>query len=852
MENLNSTVGSSLGFILSVYLSSDQVAIQSSHLVISIVSQLQPIRIAVSNTDDKTSVSTLKRWFIRLNSLINSRDSKVNSLGARLAIRSFQQHSEILLSEGKGWLLACQRIISRAQSEDLESLSDAIDLVFCIFQSGVRWPEFARENCDSKSITNIAKILFTLSKETNDCYVRTLAIGSLSELVIRNSSTLRPLGSQLQSLALEFILDPLLETSQVATLLLTNLYRLSGKAEAPSNWSKTVKALIGTIDIILEAILSPFLETSSLNLSQHTSQPLAPLEILPQDLLFYNRREENVVAELPAHRTPLLLYRVNRLVTALGNMLTQSTDVAVSLPIGELGSFALRLLSIDKARAKDHPEVDWQSAYECASGSIALRSLGCQLVAQLANSTATSFTPFSSQTLLSLSSEIKRYLDFSTERCTDVSILYVTYAQVVSCCPPNPKTLQESMGTVLKAIIEDIRRLYGSEPSTSKAKNFINNKKTKKFDMDRTWDTLITLDSLDLTLANRALNTLETLISSAPYFFPQPHLTVVVRTLLKLAGHPSFTSPSPTPVGSSTTSSVLLSNSSFLTLSQAFSARPGLREKILQCLIKFLPIQRTSSHPSMGLSLAQNLTEIFSSILSCRIGCPRELSELAEGGLRTINLISRPRVPPVHLTPAQVNLEGCGAGSCGAENEFPLRDGEVEGSNGKGESKTSNEDNAQTNLTTVSALRMAQNLNHQSDLVALPKSGLIISSRNDLSGFSSTSRPLFSETFKFDRPVSTVTTSESADKDFGILKEMKSLDENGHIEEDTRKRKSSYYELMEYQDKPDVKRRNNGADESESDDEDEPIPQLDLEDDEEEEEDDSNDDNEAEKKDLTI
>ncbi|MBW0506713.1 hypothetical protein O181_046428 [Austropuccinia psidii MF-1] len=89
----------------------------------------------------------------------------------------------------------------------------------------------------------------------------------------------------------------------------------------------------------------------------------------------------------------------------------------------------------------------------------------------------------------------------------------------------------------------------------------------------------------------------------------------------------------------------------------AFATHPIICLRILNCLLKCLPIQHTSAQRLMGLNLAQNLTVILHNILTCKDDSPGELAHLACSGLNIINLMICPRVPPIYLTEAQFNCE---------------------------------------------------------------------------------------------------------------------------------------------------------------------------------------------------
>ncbi|MBW0504448.1 hypothetical protein O181_044163 [Austropuccinia psidii MF-1] len=661
---MNSSSIDSIGFILSTYLSTDTSAAQSASLVCSIVSQFQLLR-RKNEVSDETASSVLNRWSLRLNSLLGSKNASLNLLGAQLALMNLNQDPNVLLADGPRWLSASQFIIARDPPSEFHSLSAAIDLVLCIFEYGSKWPEFARENCDSKTIFSIGKALIAISGgQLDDRNIRCLGLRTLATLVVRYPSLLRPMASELEAVALTNLLhdDTIISTS--CTSLFINLYRLSGKVEASSSWAKTIKATIGTIDIVLDALLSPMLKEARLDFdSGFPPSKLSPLEIPPQDLISPRDVDPSSEAnQLASQGVLLLVRRVDRLVRVIVAMLSQPTERAVSLPLGELSVLGYRLLLLGKSEPHEQPDLKWKSAWDCMGGTFLVRAVGCRLIAKLAECTATRFSPFATPTLSIIASAIEAAQDGETGSTPDTSVLCYTYARIVSGCLPSPATLSSTLEHVLKAVLNDVACIYARSDSFMSLSSTLNStskkakKKAKKFNCDETWNAPMVADPMNFSIAERALSTLELLLAAVPHFFPSPYLSLSVRLLLSLASHPSFAHPASNGSDSSTilvVTSMPPTNSPNL----AFATHPILRLRILRCLVKCLPVQRTSAQRLMGLNLAQNLTGILHNILTCKDDSTGELAHLARSGLNIINLMIRPRVPPIYLTEAQVNCE---------------------------------------------------------------------------------------------------------------------------------------------------------------------------------------------------
>ncbi|KAH9440311.1 hypothetical protein Pst134EA_030397 [Puccinia striiformis f. sp. tritici] len=606
----------------------------------------------------------LNKWFNRINSLLTSKNEISNSLGARLAKLTLHKDQNCLTNQGARWILASQNIIARQEPVNHICLAQVIDLILNIFEWANRWPDFARENCDPKAIITLAKALIAISEERiQDPNIRSVGIQTLAILITRYASIMRPLASQLQTLALTNLLNPEKIITQSGTTLLTQLYRLSGKTDASASWSKTIKATIGTIDIVLDALLTPFLKETGPNSTRDI--PLAPLEIPPQDLIYSSDStsidQENT--HQPSYRIPMLLRRTDRLINVLLTMLSQPTDRSVSVPLGELSALASRLLLLGKAQIHDRADQAWRLGWEALGATVTLRAMGCRMIARLAECVTFRLTPFTSQILRILSSEIESNHDpKSGHKAIDVPVMYATYARMISRCPCNPDVIKTTLEPIIKVILQDIQPIYGSlPPSDSHSTDSIQKKQTKnrkksgRYACDPTWNTAMVVDLLELRIAERALVTLEILFGVIPHGFPSPYLTLCVRTVLNLATHPSFITPGGKPGNGKT--GILSSSSTSKSPSLGYASLPSLRLRVLSCLVKCIPIPRTSNQELMGLNLAQSLSGVLEALLSAQDTNSGRLTDLARQALAALSLLARPRVPPIFPTAAHAHLE---------------------------------------------------------------------------------------------------------------------------------------------------------------------------------------------------
>ncbi|MBW0477440.1 hypothetical protein O181_017155 [Austropuccinia psidii MF-1] len=156
-----------------MYLSMDALAAQSASLVCSIVSQFELLP-RKNEVSDEMDSSVLNRWSLQLSSLLGSINASLNLLGAQLALMNSNQDPNVLLADGPdGFLPVKSLFLLRDPPLEFHSPLAAINLVLCISEYGSKWPKFARENCDSKTIFSIGKALIAISgQQLDNCNVR--------------------------------------------------------------------------------------------------------------------------------------------------------------------------------------------------------------------------------------------------------------------------------------------------------------------------------------------------------------------------------------------------------------------------------------------------------------------------------------------------------------------------------------------------------------------------------------------------------------------------------------------------------------------------------------------------------
>ncbi|KAI9599845.1 hypothetical protein KEM48_001702 [Puccinia striiformis f. sp. tritici PST-130] len=433
-------------------------------------------------------------------------------------------------------------------------------------------------------------------------------IQTLAILITRYASIMRPLASQLQTLALTNLLNPEKIITQSGTTLLTQLYRLSGKTDASASWSKTIKATIGTIDIVLDALLTPFLKELVQTHQRHTISTTRNPTTRSHLLFRFNIYRPGNTHQ-PSYRIPMLLRRTDRLINVLLTMLSQPTDRSVSVPLGELSALASRLLLLGKAQIHDRADQAWRLGWEALGATVTLRAMGVER-----DSVTFRLTPSQVNSKDSIirdrvqSRPKKRYQDNAR-----------AYHQSNSTGYPTDLWFTSSLRFSLN-------RFHPKKANQ-------NRKKSGRYACDPTWNTAMVVDLLELRIAERALVTLEILFGVIPHGFPSPYLTLCVRTVLNLATHPSFITPGGKPGNGKT--GILSSSSTSKSPSLGYASLPSLRLRVLSCLFIW------------GLE----------ALLSAQDTNSGRLTDLARQALAALSLLARPRVPPIFPTAAHAHLE---------------------------------------------------------------------------------------------------------------------------------------------------------------------------------------------------
>jgi len=204
---------------------------------------------------------------------------------------------------------------------------------------------------------------------------------------------------------------------------------------------------------------------------------------------------------------------VERLINLLITMLSQPTERSVCVPLGELCTLVHRLLLLGKAQNHDRADQTWKLSWEALGSMVTLRAMGCRLIARVAECVTIRLTPFTTQILTILASEIEANSDpGSGHAAPDVSVMYGTYARIISRCPCNPDVVKTTLEPIIKLLLQDIQPIYGSAPPsdslpadpTKETKK--SRKKSGRYSCDPTWNATVVVDPLDLCIAERALD----------------------------------------------------------------------------------------------------------------------------------------------------------------------------------------------------------------------------------------------------------------------------------------------------------------------------------------------------------
>ncbi|GAA5841663.1 hypothetical protein JCM9279_000722 [Rhodotorula babjevae] len=577
----------------------------------------------------------LHRWHLRLVALVAPvNPPQVRQAGFHLAHLSFQASTSLLLDAGKPALTAAVQVLNNPKA-DPDLFLAALELARLVLAKSTYHPEWARDNVGPQQVQKLVGALVqAASVEFSD--VKLPCVAAIVSLLPLFPTALRPLAPSLHNLAVALIAEPTGHAAVVdqGATLFASLYLLApkGKEGLREAWKTGVEALVGSIDALATHVTAGvFAEDTTFN---HTLSPLA----LPP-----------LVSDAPTNA----LVRLESLTSVLLAVLrTPTTEKAglVPLPLGALVELSTRLISLSSltpVRERTDPAL--------LTSVLALvvprtQLAGARLAAQLALASGPHLAPHATVVLSALSATLNAYAPREPMR----PVLSGAYALVVEQLGSgvDPDEAKKSLARVWRTVLEDIGGV-AVEPvvvgagagagaagaagkEAGKGGNGRKAKRQKTYEPSESMATRrVSLDEVDMQIAERGLVTLERLLRCPfSHFLPPALQLATARLLLYLSLSPSFSVVHPL---ASTSTSFYPSTSALSPLDIARQS-PSFRRAVLAALVAALA---TSTCAPSGTH--ERAAEVFrrASLLSA----DADARALALEGLALVRTFAHPAVP---------------------------------------------------------------------------------------------------------------------------------------------------------------------------------------------------------------
>ncbi|KAI9023758.1 rRNA processing/ribosome biogenesis-domain-containing protein [Phycomyces nitens] len=312
-----------LNHVLTSFLSEELSVDRNLPFVLEIIINHQLL--AFSPTEDNVEESAVfRKWTVRLNALLNSKNASVRCAAIALIKITCEQSSAMLVANIQTWSMQLLNLVLKPEPEIVHK--EAITTLSYIFQYTANKPELQRE-ITSPNMSRFNQALLTLSQN------RELLPTTLSALAINAKlfpSASRHVADHCQKLCLTHMdgsnyLDQ--ETTTAIARCMASLYQTGVKVAVVDQWKQTILRLIGSVHVSLDRLFDSVDEEYDVN---------DALESFPSPPLSIDFREA----------FPVLARRIHILEECIIEFTSTQTTVAVPMPVSHLLDLVCRIYNV--------------------------------------------------------------------------------------------------------------------------------------------------------------------------------------------------------------------------------------------------------------------------------------------------------------------------------------------------------------------------------------------------------------------------------------------------------------------------------------------------------------------------
>ncbi|KAI8096725.1 rRNA processing/ribosome biogenesis-domain-containing protein [Halteromyces radiatus] len=589
MSTLSNSQSAMLAQLISSYLN-DETKVHGS---LPFVMDALVTRCLLKDQEEESEQlsSVRRKWTIRLNSLIQSKQATARWTAIVLIKLTCEQSNSLLFAHIRSWTSQLLGVIAKPETSMIHKA--AIETLSYLFTFTSSKPELQRE-ITIPNLPRFNQILLSLCK--ND--LRPVVFSALKENIIHFPSQSRHIIDHCLKLCLScldgsgnFDKDTILAACQCLAVL----HHTGGKISNSDQWEETLNRLVGTI----HACLNRLFDTVDEELELGELSPSYPMTDLSPD---------------PIESFPLITRRIQALNNAIATCLSSPTLNLVSVPVVQLVDLVCRIYNAFEGSLMR--EFKDKNEFTCLMMCLPTLHLSAnKIVSALLLSSGchlSRYTKLFSRIFIRLLNEYK------TQRTMKISV----YNNITLCLQQFGYGFGESIGKPLVAsVLKDI--LVTEQKVTDMIPTEVKNKSMK-----RKRDALTNSDSLtaigtstqapfDIQVA--ALESLQQLINCFGSSMDlQSRNTIDANVISRLLSMTQKT------LGSTTENELLI------------------KEKLYQCLLSSVmnPIE-------VQANVLPHAIRIFSAGINEQ---NHKLQTICKYGLNICDLIIHPRMPPIQST----------------------------------------------------------------------------------------------------------------------------------------------------------------------------------------------------------
>ncbi|KAI7883774.1 hypothetical protein K492DRAFT_159027 [Lichtheimia hyalospora FSU 10163] len=276
--------------------------------------------------DDHDDLGAVKRkWTVRLNALLQSRQSMARWAAISLVKLTCEQSTSLYTANAQTWCAQCLGFLARPEQPTIHDI--VIKTLSLIFVKSVGKPDLLTE-VTNKNMSRFHQLLITLASRPDYPFQTTALDALATDMELFPSTTRHVMDKVTKSCIIPYLEGRIRIDSELVGRYLVASTRSGGKANVATQWNEMLLTLTDTVHYMLDRLFDTIDEEDSASFSRSPGYQLFPLSI-DYTMSF-----------------PILLERVQTLMNVISACLTTKTVMAVSVPFARVIQLVCRVYNV--------------------------------------------------------------------------------------------------------------------------------------------------------------------------------------------------------------------------------------------------------------------------------------------------------------------------------------------------------------------------------------------------------------------------------------------------------------------------------------------------------------------------